>query len=375
MLKEIPDRSRRNGMRLGQARFTVAIFATFAFVVETQAQPGPCVNNLPNPYQMVEGWVPHTPRPLGEGNSIFVDSKDNLWLADRCGANCIGSDAAPIWELSADGKVLNNLGAGLFVFPHGLAVDKDGNIWAVDRDIHNGMGAQVIELSPDGKVLLRLGKAGQSGADLDEFSRPASVAVASNGDIFVGDGHRSGDEGQPQTFGNGRIVKFDKNGKFIKAFSRLGTADGELMQPHGLAFDSKGRLFVADRSNSRIEIFDQDGRFVATWRQFGRPSGLWIDKNDTLYVTDSQSVPTSPKLSMYYPPNPNCDHGIRIGSAKTGKVEYLIPHPKLAPEVAKSLRLPLPDDLSDIEGVAVDSHGTIYAQAVTAKTVYKYVKK
>jgi hypothetical protein len=362
-------------MRAVQARFAVSILATFVFGVEAQAQVGPCVNDLPNPYHMVEGWSPHAPRPLGEGNSIFVDTKDNLWLADRCGTNCIGSTAAPIWEFSRDGKLLKNFGAGLFVFPHGLAVDKDGNVWAVDRDIHDGMGAQVIKLSPDGEVLLRLGKAGQSGADLDEFSRPGAVAVAPNGDVFVADGHRSGDEGQPQTFGNGRIMKFDKNGKFIKAFSHLGRADGELMQPHGFAFDSQGRLFVADRSNSRIEIFDQDGTFLATWRQFGRPSGLWIDKNDTLYVTDSQSQPTSPELSMYYPPNPGCKHGIRIGSAKTGKVEFYIPHPKLTPEVVKSLRLPLPDDLSDIEGIAVDSDGTIYGQAVTAKAIYKYVKK
>jgi DNA-binding beta-propeller fold protein YncE len=366
----------RNEMRVGDyARFAFAILTVIIFVTEAQAQVGPCINDLPNSYRQVGGWAPRTPRALGEGNSIFVDSKDNLWLADRCGTNCIGSNAAPIWELSSDGSVLKNFGAGLFIFPHGIAVDKDGNIWAVDRDIKDGMGAQVIKFSPDGKVLMRLGKAGQSGAALDQFSRPASVTIAPNGDIFVGDGHRSGDEGQPQTFGNGRIMKFDKNGKFIKTFGRLGTGDGELMQPHGLAFDSQGRLFVADRSTNRIEIFDQDGKFIATWKQFGRPSGLWIDKNDTLYVTDSQSEATTAKLSMYYPPNPGCKHGIRIGSAKTGKVQYYIPHPKLAPEATKSLRLPLPSDLTDIEGIAVDSHGTIYAQAVTAKTIYKYVKK
>jgi hypothetical protein len=340
----------------------------------TKAQVGPCVNDLPNPYHMVQGWAPQTPRPLGEGNSIFVDSHDHLWFADRCGANCIGSDKAPIWEFTKEGKLIKNIGASLFVFPHGLAVDKDGNVWVADRDVHDGMGAQVVKLSPDGKVLLRLGKAGQSGAALDEFSRPSAVFVAPNGDIFVADGHRAGDEGKPQTFGNGRIVKFDKNGKFIKTFSHLGRADGELMQPHGFAIDSQGRLFVADRSNSRIEIFSQDGKFLATWRQFGRPSGLWIDKNDTLYVTDTQSEPTSPVLSMYYPPNPGCKHGIRIGSAKTGKVEFYIPHPKISADVKAHLRLPLPGDLSDIEGVAVDSEGAIYGQAVTAKAVFKYVK-
>jgi hypothetical protein len=362
-------------MRVGQAKFAVTMLGLFAFAIEGRAQVGACVNDRPNPYQMVQGWAPQTPRPLGEGNSIFVDTKNNLWFADRCGANCIGSDAAPIWEVAPDGKVLKNFGAHLFIFPHGLAVDKEGNIWAVDRDIKDGMGAQVLKLSPDGKVLLRLGKAGQSGADLDEFSRPASVAIAPNGDIFVGDGHRAGDEGKPQTFGNARIMKFDKNGKFIKTFGHLGRGDGELMQPHGLAFDSQGRLFVADRSNSRLEIFDQDGNFITSWRQFGRPSSVWIDKNDTMYVTDSQSEPTSPEMSMYYPPNPGCQHGIRIGSAKTGEVKYYIPHPKLSPEVAKSLRLPLPGDLSDIEGIAADSHGTIYAQAVTAKVIYKYVKR
>ncbi len=318
----------------------VAILGVVVLLLQAQAQVGPCVNDLPNSYHMVEGWKPNTTRPLGEGNSIFVDRKDNLWLVDRCGANCIGSTEAPIWELSPHNKLLKNFGGGLFVFPHGLTVDKFGNAWVVDRDVHDGRGAQVLKFSPQGKLLLRIGKAGQRGSGLDELSMPSAVIAAPNGDIFVADGHRTGDEGQPQTFGNGRIMKYDNNGKFIKTFGHLGRADDEFMSPHGFAFDSAGRLFIADRSNSRIEIYDQDGKFLAVWRQFGRPSGIWIDKNDTLYVTDSQSEASPATLSMYYPPNPGCKHGIRIGDAKTGQVEYYIPHPKLSPEAAKSLRLP-----------------------------------
>ena len=159
--------------------------------------------------------------------------------------------------------------------------DADGNIWAIDGDARNGKGNQVFKFSPDGKLLMTLGKAGQGGTGNDVFDRPTGIAFAPNGDIFISEGHAP-------TFGNSRIVKFDKSGKFIKSFGRLGSGDGELKGPHVLAFDSQGRLFVADRSNSRVAIFDQDGKFIAAWKQFGRPSGIFIDKNDVLYVSDSE---------------------------------------------------------------------------------------
>ena len=337
-------------------RFAVAILATTAFVATAQAQAPapsePCVNDAPNPYHLVNDWA-HMTRSWAATNNVYVDAKDNVWVFDRCeDKGCAGSMVAPIWELSPKGDVLKNFGAGMFIFPHAIVPLKDGNVWVVDGQAKDGKGMQVMKLSPDGKVLMTLGKAGQGGTGLDVFEQPTSVAIAPNGDIFVGEGHAP-------TFGNSRIMKFDKDGKFVKTFGHVGSGEGEMKSPHVIFFDSQGRLFVADRSNSRIDIFNQDGKFLASWKQFGRPSGIWIDKNDTLYVTDSESEDAPGKDTH----NPGCNRGIRVGSVKTGRVAGYIPPP------------PVPDPkLSPPEGIAVDSHGTIYAAAVQAKAVYKYVK-
>jgi streptogramin lyase len=338
-------------MRTELTRLAIALLATSAFVAAAEAQTTACVNDAPNPYQMVNDWA-HMPRPWAATNNVFVDAKDNVWVFDRCGdSGCAGSSVAPIWELSPDGKVMKNFGAG-FVFPHAVVPDKDGNVWVVDGNIKDGKGNQVTKFSPDGKVLMTLGKAGEGGKGLDVFDQPTSVAIASNGDIFVAEGHAP-------SFGNSRIMKFDKNGKFITTFGHLGSGDGEFKSPHVIAFDSQGRLFVADRSNSRVDIFDRNGKFLTAWKQFGRPSGIWIDKNDILYVADSESEDAPGKDTH----NPGCKRGVRVGSVKTGKVDYYIPPPPVSDP-----RLPPP------EGVAADSHGTIYLAAVQAKSVYKYVK-
>jgi DNA-binding beta-propeller fold protein YncE len=169
----------------------------------------------------------------------------------------------------------------------------------------------VFKFNPDGKVLMALGKAGITGDGPDTFNSPSDVLVAPNGDIFVADGH-GGDT-------NARIVKFDKDGKFIKSWGKKGAGPSEFNVPHTLAMDSSGRLFVGDRANSRIQIFDQDGKFLAEWKQFGRPSGVFIDKGDMIYVADSESNNTQ---------NPGFKRGLRIGSAKDGKVTTLIPDPQ-----------------------------------------------
>jgi hypothetical protein len=346
-------RSGRNQMHAEQTRLAAAILAITAFVAAVQAQTGTCVNDAPNPYRLVNDWA-QMPRPFAATNNVFVDAKDNIWVFDRCeDKGCSGSSVAPIWELSPGGKVMKNFGAGMFVFPHQVVPTRDGNVWVVDGQAKDGKGMQVTKLSTDGKVLMALGKAGQGGKGLDVFDQPTSVAIAPNGDIFVAEGHAP-------SFGNSRIMHFDKNGKFITTFGHVGTGDGEFKSPHVIAFDSQGRLFVADRSNSRVDILDQDGKFLAGWKQFGRPSGIWIDKNDTLYVADSESDDTPGKDNY----NPGCNRGVRIGSAKTGKVDSYIPPPPVSDP-----KFPPP------EGVAADSHGTVYAAAVQAKSVYKYVKK
>jgi NHL repeat len=368
-------------------RISVPLAMT-AFIVVAQAQESqPCVGDPPPaPYHMIKDFTALTEAAIGKsilGNSIFIDSKNHIWLFSRCTESCVGSSEAPIVELSTDGKVIQKFGAGMFATAHGITVDKDGNVWAAAQEYVSSTGGEtpssaeqgkvgpkVVKFSPDGKVLMSLDEPGKPvGSGLDVSDRPAAVIVAPNGDIFWADGHRAGAAGEPQTFGNSRIMKYDKDGKFIKSFGRLGTDPGELMGPHGLAFDSQGRLFVADRSNRRVDIFDQDGNFITSWHQFGGPSGIWVDKNDTLYVSDNLSEANPPKDTMWWPPNPGCTHGIRIGSAKTGKVDYYLPHPILSPDMAKAFSL----TWADAEGIALDSEGTIYLKATRAG-FYKYVK-
>jgi sugar lactone lactonase YvrE len=197
-------------------------------------------------------------------------------------------------------------------------------------------------------VRLALGKPGVAGDGPDTFNQPSDVAVAPGGEIFVADGH---DEGS-----NARIVKFAKSGAFVKAWGKRGSLPGEFDTPHGLAFDSRGRLFVADRGNNRIQIFDQDGRFLEQWKQFSRPSGIYIDARDVLYVADSESNGKT---------NPGWKRGIRVGSARDGKVTAFIPDPEPDPENVIT---------SGAEGVAADAAGNVYGAEVGSRGLKKYVK-
>jgi sugar lactone lactonase YvrE len=253
--------------------------------------------------------------------------------------------------------VIKTFGGGMFVVPHGVFVDKAGNIWVTDNSVSKSgdKGQQVIKFSPDGKELMRLGKAGVGGDGPDVFNQPDGVVVAANGDIFVADGHTAGK-------GNARIVKFSKDGKFIMQWGEHGSGEGQFEVPHGIAIDSQGRIFVADRNNQRVQIFDQDGKFIAAWKQFGEPSGLFIDAHDNLYVTDSQSQSNQVKNAGSY--NPGFDQGIRIGSAKDGKVVAFIPIPH-PPDVATNAP----------EGVAADSKGNVYIADVVLQDIRKYVKQ
>jgi streptogramin lyase len=251
-------------------------------------------------------------------------------------------------EFDPAGKLLRSFGSGMFIFPHGFDVDAEGNVWVTDAQGRDGKGHQVIKFSPDGKVLLTLGKAGVAGAGLDEFNQPSDVAIAPNGDIFVADGHDSGS--------NMRIMKFTSDGKFIKTWGKPGSGPGELNVPHGLAFDSKGRLFVADRGNNRLQIFDQEGTLLDSWQQFSRLSGIYIDKNDVLYGADSESNTKR---------HPGWKRGIRVGSLRDGKVIAFIPDPVENADTSAT---------SGAEGVAADAQGNIFGAEVGPKMVKKYVK-
>jgi sugar lactone lactonase YvrE len=332
------------------------------------------VNDAPNPYRTVENFFKMPAgRTWGSTSAVEIDRDGrSIWVAERCGANtCLGSDLDTVLKFDASGTLVRSFGKGLMVFPHGIHVDRDGNVWVTDGQdnlprLARGappdtplppapatvIGHQVFKFSPDGKLLLTLGKPGgnQPGkpGEPSSFYQPNDIVVASNGDIYVSEGHGGA---------NSRIVKFTKEGKFIAEWGKKGSGRGEFDQPHTLAFDSRGRLFVGDRGNNRIVILDQQGTVLDEWRQFSRPSGIFIDRNDRLYVADSESESVSRNHDGW-------KRGIRIGSATDGKVVAFIPDP-----VEKTT------GTSAAEGVAVDRDGNVYGAEVGPRAVKKYVRK
>ena len=305
-------------------------------------------NTKPNPYRTMENWAKlPAGRSWGSTSAVDIDRDGrSVWVAERCGANsCAGKNDDSILHFDASGKLIKSFGSGMFLFPHGIAVDKDGNVWITDGQAVNGKGFTVVKFNSEGKILMTLDYA---------FNQPNDVAVALDGDIFVSEGHTP-------MMGSAQILKFNKDGKFLMKWGTHGSGAGEFEVPHTLAFDSQGRLLVGDRANNRIQIFDRDGKYLDQWKQFSRPSGMYIDKNDILYVTDSESTD---KEGYGY--NPGWKRGIRIGSAKDGVVTAFIPDP-LVPTGA----LPA---TSAAEGVAVDADGVVYGAEVGSKSLKRYVK-
>jgi sugar lactone lactonase YvrE len=359
-----------------------------AVVLTAAARQAPATqptNDLPNPYQTIASYfrMPEA-RTWGSTSAVDVDRDGrSIWVGERCGANtCLNSTLDPILHFDPSGTLVKSFGAGLMIFPHGIHVDRDGNIWVTDGQDNSPrrargappdaplppapatkIGHQVFKFSPEGKLLMTLGTKGGA-REPGYFYQPNDVLVAPDGDIFVAEGHSS-DKGA-----NARILKFDPNGRLIKTWGRFGKGPGEFDQPHALAMDSKGRLFVGDRGNNRIQIFDQDGTYITEWAQFSRPSGIAIDRDDTIYVADSESGSVNP-------PHGAWTRGIRIGSATDGSIRSFIPDP--VPTCAKDTRstaeAPCASNTSAAEGVAVDRDGNVYGAEVGPRAVKKYVRR
>ncbi len=364
-----------------QTKFLFAIALTCSSIAFAQGEGDIApTNDAPNPYKTVENWakLPEG-RKWGSTSAVNVDNDGkSIWVAERCGANSCLDRAHPgevqkvdtILKFDATGKLVKSFGAGLLVAPHGIYVDKHDNVWVTDYQDNapaparggGGRGAaparipnpgpregstighQVIEFSPEGKVLMTLGKKGGA-ADPDYFFAPNDVIVAPNGDIFVSCGHGQGPD---------KVYKFSPDGKLIKSWGSYGTGPGQFDQPHSLAFDSKGLLYVADRNNNRIQVFDQDGNFKKEYKQWSRPSGIFIDKHDNLYSADSESESVSRN-------HPGWKRGIRIGNIKDGKIVAFIPDP-----VEKAT------GTSAAEGVTVDAKGNVYGAEVGPMALKRY---
>jgi DNA-binding beta-propeller fold protein YncE len=310
------------------------------------------------PYRTVDEAWGNLPdgREWGAVSAIYpAPNGRSIWIAERCGQNTCTDrpDVDPILHFDLDGNLLNSFGAGELAWPHGMYVDREGNVWVTDAlgfgEQPAGWGHVVIKFSPEGEKLMTLGERGVAGGGQTHFTKPSDVLVAPDGSIFIADGHDAG--------GSNRIVKLDSQGNFLMEWGETGSANGQFSDPHALAMDSRGRLFVADRNNNRIQIFTQDGEHLASWTQFARISGMFIDENDILYAVDSESNNTR---------NPGWKRGVYIGSVVDGWVTEFIPDPEPDPDTSGT---------SGGEGVAVDADGNVYTAEVGPQTVMKHVRR
>src|SRR5579864_1340528 len=279
-------------------------------------------------YQLVENWAQLPPgMQWGVMSAVDIDSHGTIYAFKRSEpGEKAGAMTSMIMVLDSNGKFLRSWGEHTFSSAHGLRVLRDGFIWITDKT-----GDQVFKYSPDGELLMTLGKKGVAGDNdsTDALNGPSDVVIGKNGDIFVSDGEST----------NTRVVKFSKDGKFIKCWGTKGTGPGEMNVPHNIAMDSEGRLYVADRANKRIQVFDQDGKYLDQMTQFGAPAAIFITKDDMLYV-----VAGAP------------ENRLSIGT-KDGKI------------------LDRVEGLNGRHWVGVDSSGAVYVAEVAGQALLKFVKK
>ena len=272
-------------------------------------------------YQVVENWATFPPgvTAWSAATGVDIDSKGNIYVFHR-------NESMPIMAFDKNGKFLRAWGQGMFKTTHFLRTDRDGNVWVTDRGDH-----QVFKFSPEGKLLMTLGKKGVIGENesTDAFNGVADLVIAKNGDIFIADGEST----------NTRVVKYSKDGKFVSWWGGKGTEPGKFDEPHSIAIDSDGRLYVGDRRNKRVQVFDQKGKFITQWTHLGTPWGVFV-KGDRLYVVDGTEA--------------NC---LLIASTKDGKILERV------------------DGLRNATAVTVDANDAIYIGEVNGANVKKLVKK
>jgi len=245
--------------------------------------------------------LPPEVKKLGAVSAVATDSKGDLYVFHRA--------EPPILVFRPDGTFVRSFGDKMFVSTHGLRIDADDNVWCTDMAAHF-----VVKFGRDGKVLLTLGEKGVPGNDAQHFNRPTDVAFGAGGDVFVSDG-----------YGNSRVVKFDKTGKFLLAWGSKGKGDGQFNLPHAIRIDAAGHVYVGDRENQRVQVFDQSGKYL---RQFGGffPYGLAFDADGNLFVADGRAcrvlvlTPDGKQRSAWgvkgnRPGDFHMPHGIAVGPA------------------------------------------------------------
>jgi DNA-binding beta-propeller fold protein YncE len=347
------------------APVALALLVFAGSIDRAHAQGNPITGDgIPNPAPVVTANWGELPagREWGSTAGIDIDPNDgHIWAYERCGAsafgggvpvNCDNNPVDPIFKFDRHtGEVLANFGGGVMVTPHGIHVDADGNVWVTDfvSNAEGTKGHQVHKFSPDGELLMSLGTPGQAGTEPGKFNQPNDVITGPDGSIYVSDGHNGQgmitndlmEQGRSAGM-TARVIKFSSDGEYIKEWGSIGVRHGEFRTPHALAFDSKGRLWVADRGNHRIELFDQDGNYLESRYSYGRISGLFI-KDDMVYAIDSESSPTN---------HPNWRNGVRVGPLDEDRIVGFIPPFDRESRVYQG---------TAGEGVAVDADGNVYA--------------
>lgn len=292
-------------------------------------------------------------RPMGSGNAIDVDSEGNVWVFERCGGNnnaCLQSDVDPVLKYSPEGEFLASFGAGLFVWPHGIVVDDDDNLWLIDAGVVDGeKGNQIFKFNQQGELLLELGEPGVRGDGPGQFNEPSDLAIGPDGTLYIVDGHINPDS-------NRRIVHMTAEGEFIEAWGEKGYGPLQFEGPHAIAVDSRGRMYVGDRTNNRLQVLSPEGKLLAIWTHWGRPSGIRI-LVDTLYAVDSESRAAQGQYGY----NPGWHRGIYVGTLD-GTITDFIPDP--SPSGATSFP----------EGIGLGDDGVIWGASVGDRVVYKFVR-
>ncbi|GMV91725.1 MAG: hypothetical protein AMXMBFR82_15030 [Candidatus Hydrogenedentota bacterium] len=298
--------------------------------------------NLAVGYEVVPDW-PERPETLTWRymTGVAVDQQDRVWT--------LNAFAPQVQCYDTEGKLLDAWGTGLFKNPHFIRIDPEGNVWTTDYGQHT-----VRKFTTDGKLLMTLGVPDEAGADEHHFNRPTDVVVTPAGDIFVTDG-----------YGNNRVVHFDREGRFVKAWGELGVEAGQLSQPHSIAVDSAGRLYVGERNNCRIQIFDQDGNSLEQWRNLINPWGIWITPNDEVYVCGSAPARWTERGNLGNPPSDQ----LLIKFDTEGVPQELWVFP-----LAKEGEL-IPGHLDWVHGIAVDTKGDLYLGDVADNSKTHRVQK